>query len=127
MLAEAALQGGWFAASQPEDLAAFERRFRDTFARTPEPLAALAYDATAVAVVVARDLGDRSFASGSLIDAQGFTGASGLFRLRPDGLADHGLAVLEVSGGATRTLDPAPTRFVEGLAALQVGEPAAPY
>jgi hypothetical protein len=127
VLAEAALQGGWFAASQPEDLAAFERRFRDTFARTPEPLAALAYDATAVAVVVARDLGDRSFASGSLIDAQGFTGASGLFRLRPDGLADHGLAVLEVSGGATRTLDPAPTRFVEGLAALQVGEPAAPY
>jgi ABC-type branched-subunit amino acid transport system substrate-binding protein len=127
VLVEAALQGGWFAAPQPEDLAAFESRFRDTFARTPEALAALAYDATAVAVVVARDLGDRSFASGSLIDAQGFTGASGLFRLRPDGLADHGLAVLEVSGGTTRTLDPAPTRFAEGLAALQVGEPAAPY
>jgi branched-chain amino acid transport system substrate-binding protein len=68
--------------------------------------------------VVARDLGDRSFASASLIDAQGFTGATGLFRLRPDGLADHGLAVLEVSGGSTRTLDPAPVRFVDDLASL---------
>jgi branched-chain amino acid transport system substrate-binding protein len=118
VLAEAALQGGWFAAPEPDDLAAFEGRFRDSFARSPDPLAALAYDATALAVVVARDLADRSFAADSLIDAQGFAGATGLFRLRPDGLADHGLAVLEVSGGTTRTLDPAPTRFVEELAAL---------
>jgi branched-chain amino acid transport system substrate-binding protein len=118
VLAEAALQGGWFAAPAPDDLAAFQSRFRNTFGRSPDPLAALAYDATALAVVAARDLGDRSFASETLISAQGFTGASGLFRLRPDGLADHGLAVLEVSGGATRTLDPSPTRFADELAAL---------
>ena len=118
VLAESALQSGWFAAPAPDDLAAFQRRFRDIFGRSPDPLAALAYDATALAVVAARDLSDRSFARETLINAQGFTGASGLFRLRPDGLADHGLAVLEVSGGATRTLDPAPTRFVDELAAL---------
>jgi ABC-type branched-subunit amino acid transport system substrate-binding protein len=118
VLAEPALQGGWFAASDPNDLAAFQSRFRDIFGRAPDPLAALAYDATAVAVVVARDLGDRSFASGSLIDAQGFTGATGLFRLRPDGLTEHGLAVLEVSGGTTRTLDPAPVQFRDDFAAL---------
>ena len=69
-------------------------------------------------MVVARDLGDRSFASGNLIDAQGFTGATGLFRLRPDGLTEHGLAVLEVSGGTTRTLDPAPVQFRDDFAAL---------
>jgi hypothetical protein len=118
VLAEPALQGGWFAAPEPADLAAFQGRFRDIFGRTPDPLAALAYDATALAVVVARDLADRSFASGSLINAQGFTGAAGLFRLRPDGLAEHGLAVLEVSGGTARTIDPAPTRFREDLASL---------
>jgi hypothetical protein len=118
VLAEPALQGGWFAAPEPADLAAFPGRFRDIFGRTPDPLAALAYDATALAVVVARDLADRSFASGSLINAQGFTGAAGLFRLRPDGLAEHGLAVLEVSGGTARTIDPAPTRFREDLASL---------
>jgi len=119
VLAEAALQGGWFAAPEPDNLAAFERRFRDIFGRTPDPLAALAYDATALAVVVARDLGDRSFATDSLINAQGFAGATGLFRLRADGLADHGLAVLEVRGGTTRTLDPAPSSFVDELALLQ--------
>ena len=60
-------------------------------------LAALAYDATALAVIVARDMGDRSFATSSLTKAEGFAGASGLFRLRPDGLTEHGLAVLEVA------------------------------
>jgi branched-chain amino acid transport system substrate-binding protein len=118
VLAEAALQGGWFAAPAPEDLGAFESQFRSTFGRSPEQLAALAYDATALAVVVARDLGDRSFAPDSLINAQGFTGTTGLFRLRPNGLAEHGLAVLEVSGGAARMIDPPPRSFVDELAAL---------
>jgi branched-chain amino acid transport system substrate-binding protein len=118
VLAEAALQGGWFAAPAPDDLAGFQNRFRDTFGRAPAELAALAYDATALAVVVARDLGDRSFATSSLISAEGFAGASGLFRLRPDGLTEHGLAVLEVSGGSARMIDPPPARFVDELAAL---------
>jgi hypothetical protein len=119
VLAEAALQGGWFAAPAPDDLSAFESRFRSTFGRSPQQLAALAYDATALAVVVARDLGDRSFAPDTLINAQGFAGANGLFRLRPNGLAEHGLAVLEVSGGAARMIDPPPTSFVDELAELR--------
>jgi hypothetical protein len=118
VLAESALQGGWFAAPAPDDLAAFQNRFRDTYGRPPAELAALAYDATALAVVVARDLADRTFAPASLINAEGFAGASGLFRLRPDGLTEHGLAVLEVDGGAARMIDPPPTRFVDELAAL---------
>lgn len=118
VLAEAALQGGWFAAPAPDDLAAFQERFRNIFGRKPAELAALAYDATALAVVVARDLNDRSFAAPTLINAEGFAGASGLFRLRPDGLTEHGLAVLEVSGGSVRVIDPPPARFVDELAAV---------
>ena len=126
VLAEAALQGGWFAAPAPDDLSAFESRFRSTFGRSPQQLAALAYDATALAVVVARDLGDRSFGTDTLINAQGFAGANGLFRLRPNGLAEHGLAVLEVSGGAARMIDPPPASFVDELAELrQAGLPQA--
>ena len=124
VLAEAALQGGWFAAPAPDDVIAFESRFRSVFGRSPEQLAALAYDATALAVVVARDLGDRSFGSDTLINAQGFTGATGLFRLRPNGLAEHGLAVLEVSGGAARMIEPPPTSFVDELAELRQAVPA---
>jgi branched-chain amino acid transport system substrate-binding protein len=119
VLAEGALQGAWFAAPPPDDLLAFESHFRSVFGRNPEQLAALAYDATALAVVVARDLGDRSFSSGTLINAQGFTGAAGLFRLRPTGLAQHGLAVLEVRGGTARVVDPPPATFVDELAAAQ--------
>jgi hypothetical protein len=119
VLAEGALQRSWFAAPAPDDLLAFENRFQSIFGRNPEQLAALAYDATALAVVVARDLGDRSFASDTLVNAQGFTGASGLFRLRPNGLAQHGLAVLEVSGGSARVIDPPPATFVDEVAALQ--------
>ena len=60
--------------------------------------------------------GQPRFTAAQLTDAQGFVGAAGIFRLRPDGLADHGLAVVEVEAGAERVLDPAPRTFDAGLA-----------
>jgi branched-chain amino acid transport system substrate-binding protein len=117
VLEEPALRQGWYAAPPPDGIGAFEARFANVFGRPPQALAALAYDATALAVIVARDLGDRTFDPVSLTSAEGFTGASGLFRLRPDGLADHGLAILEMTGAGPRVIDPAPSSFVGGLAA----------
>jgi len=116
VLQEAALQQSWFAAPSPEGLAQFESRFQEVYGRRPLPLAALAYDATALAVIVARDLHDPKFELATLTNAQGFAGATGLFRLRPDGLADHGLAVLEVAGGKARTIEPPPSSFTDQLA-----------
>lgn len=116
-LQEAALQGGWFAASPPSNIEMFKQRFQSTFGAEPQALAALAYDATALAVIVARDLGDRLYDPLTLTDPEGFTGATGLFRLRPDGLADHGLAILEVGGGTAREIDPPPATFVPEVAA----------
>jgi branched-chain amino acid transport system substrate-binding protein len=116
VLAESALQGGWFAGPSPTRMAAFERRFENAFGTRPQTLAALAYDATALAVVVARELGDEEYQAATLVNPQGFAGASGLFRLRPDGLAEHGLAVLEISGGNVRVLEPPPESFVVGMA-----------
>ena len=117
VLAEPALQQGWFAASAPESLAQFERRFEAAYGRLPQQpaLVALAYDATALAAIVASE--DRRFDDLSLTNAQGFAGATGLFRLRPDGLADHGLAILEVAGGGARMIDPPPASFTDTLAA----------
>lgn len=117
VLHEAALQQGWFAAAPPQSLTRFHDRFQSVYGRMPQPLAALAYDATALAVIVARDLGDPDFTSVTLTNPEGFAGASGLFRLRPDGLAEHGLAVLEVSRGEARVIDPPPASFREELAA----------
>jgi ABC-type branched-subunit amino acid transport system substrate-binding protein len=117
VLQEAALQGGWFAASASESLSQFQARFQAIYGRQPQQLAALAYDATALAVIVARDMADPRFESATLTNAQGFAGATGLFRLRPDGLADHGLAILEVARGRALTIDPPPQAFTDELAA----------
>jgi branched-chain amino acid transport system substrate-binding protein len=119
VLEEAALREGWFAALPPETMNAFRNRYQTAFGTRPQQLAALAYDATALVVIVARDLGDRDFTEVNLTNPEGFAGATGLFRLRPDGLADHSLAILEVNGAATRTIDPAPTSLVDQLALQQ--------
>ena len=116
VLQEAALQEGWFAASAPEGVAQFQSRFQGVYGHPPQQLAALAYDATALAVIVARDLRDPKFTTPTLTNAQGFAGTTGLFRLRPDGLADHGLAILEVADGTARTIEPPPASFTDQLA-----------
>jgi len=111
VLEEDSLRGGWFAGPSPSRAAAFSERFERAFGTPPQQLASLAYDATALAVIVARDLGDPAFSVGTLTGSQGFEGATGLFRLRPEGIADHGLAVLEVQDGTATAIDPAPSRF----------------
>ena len=94
---------------------AFARHFEETFGRKPGPLAGLAYDATALAAVLARD--ERRFDDATLTAPAGFAGRLGIFRLLPSGLTEHGLAVVELAGGSSRLLDPAPNAFVPGIAA----------
>ena len=117
-LTDATLRGGWFAAPSPAGISAFQRRFASAFGHEPDPLAALAYDATALTAIVARDLGNRRIDDEALTAAQGFLGASGPFRLRPDGLAEHGLAVLQVGeNGALEVISEPPSSFAAGVAA----------
>jgi ABC-type branched-subunit amino acid transport system substrate-binding protein len=114
LLADPGLQGSWLATWPPEAIQSFERRFEAVYGRAPAPLAVLAYDATALAVLLAQ--GEPRFTQQQLTDPQGFVGGAGIFRLRPDGLADHGLAVVEVRDGGVRVIDPAPPSFTQGLA-----------
>jgi branched-chain amino acid transport system substrate-binding protein len=114
-LQETALQQGWYAAPAPENLGQFEARFQDVYGRPPQSLAALAYDATALLVRVAKD--DPHFETETLINPRGFAGVTGLFRLHANGLAEHALAILEVAGGRARTVDPPPQSFREEFAA----------
>jgi branched-chain amino acid transport system substrate-binding protein len=115
VLQEPALQQSWFAAPSPDGMTQFESRFNEVYGHPPQQLAALAYDATALAVVVARE--DPKFQAATLTNPKGFAGATGPFRLRADGLADHGLAILQVAAGKARMIEPAPTSFTEQLAA----------
>jgi ABC-type branched-subunit amino acid transport system substrate-binding protein len=114
LLGDPTLQGALLASWPPEDLARFDQRFADVYGRSPAPLAVLAYDATALAVLLAQD--QPRFTPAQIQDSQGFVGSAGIFRLRPDGLADHGLAVVEIAAGGTRVIDPAPRSFAAGFA-----------
>lgn len=108
---EPALAGAWFAAPSPQFRADFEARFERTYGRRPPRIATLAYDATAVAAVLAKMGGVAPFDRTALNNPGGFEGLDGLFRLRPDGTVERGLAVLEVTASGARVLDPAPASF----------------
>ena len=110
-----AAQGAWLATWSPTAIDKFVGRFRTTYGREPAALAVLAYDATALGALLARD--PQRYASARLTDPQGFAGASGLFRLTADGLAEHGLAVVQVRNGSLITIDEAPQRFQPSTAA----------
>lgn len=116
--AEPALSGGWFAAPSRGAWEHFSERYRELYDALPPRVASVAYDATALAAVLvqdaARDGGQarRAFQPGALHNSDGFAGVDGLFRLRPDGSVERGLAVYQLRRGGFDELEPAPTSFV---------------
>lgn len=112
---EPSLDGAWFAAPSPDLRRDFERKYTDLYGLRPPRLASLAYDATALAAVLARTGFQRdgrpAFDQSSLSNPNGFAGIDGIFRFRPDGLIERGLAVLEFKDAHIEVIDPAPTTF----------------
>ncbi|MBI3452789.1 MAG: hypothetical protein HY057_08200 [Rhodospirillales bacterium] len=108
---EPALIGAWFAAPPPQAREGFVKRFHDVYGREPPRIATLAYDAVALAAVLARAPDGPDFSAKALTAASGFAGLDGIFRLRADGTAERGLAVLEVRRDGFRTVSPAPETF----------------
>lgn len=111
-----ALFGGWFAAPDPDLRADFEKRYRENYGSTPLRLSSLAYDATALAAVLARAAPDAAsaYTPANITNPRGFAGIDGIFRFRSDGLSERGLAILELRSGSPKVVDPAPTAFVAG-------------
>lgn len=108
---ELSIAGGWYAAPPPASRADFEKRFQDLYRHPPPRLATLAYDAIALAAVLARNEGGPDFSPAALTSPSGFAGIDGIFRLLPNGLVQRGLAVLEVHRGGNTVIDPAPESF----------------
>src|SRR5690606_34527662 len=109
------LNGGWFAAPDPQARRGFDNKYREAYGMTPPRLASLGYDATALAAVLARSgiqhHGAPAFDRNAITNANGFAGIDGIFRFRPDGLAERGFAVLEIENGQAKIIDPAPRSF----------------
>jgi ABC-type branched-subunit amino acid transport system substrate-binding protein len=108
---EPALYGGWFAASPPDLRREFETRFQATYNHPPPRLASLAFDAAALASVLAKAGGNAPFTHDSILNPSGFTGVDGLFRFTPQGLVQRGLAVIEVQPSGNIVVSPAPHDF----------------
>jgi hypothetical protein len=109
--AEPALIGGWFAAPEPKNRAGFEDRYESVYGKKPPRLATLAYDATALAVVLAQSEGGPDFSIATLTAPSGFAGRDGIFRFGADGAVERGLAVLEVQRQDFKVIDKAPEVF----------------
>jgi len=109
-----ALQGAWFAAPDNSGFNAFAERYRAKFNSDPTRLATLSYDAVSLASALARSQGPDKFSDRVLTNPSGFNGADGVFRFRPDGLSERGLAIMQIGNGAASVIAPAPRSFVGG-------------
>lgn len=112
ILAMPALQGAWFASSDPQAYRNFAERFSATYGYAPPRLSSLAYDTVNMAADIAMEAGGADFNFNTLIRPEGFYGtANGAFRLLPDGTSERALAVLEIRSGQVIVLEGAPKFF----------------
>lgn len=115
LLNEPGLNGTWFAAPSPNLRRRFEQTYQTTYNERAPRLASLAYDATALAAVLAqrglKTQGKPAFDRTSISNPNGFAGIDGIFRFRPNGTAERGLAVLEFRNGQIKIVEDAPKTF----------------
>jgi ABC-type branched-subunit amino acid transport system substrate-binding protein len=110
--ADAQVDGGWYAAPDSAGYRSFSARYRTRFRQEPVRTATLAYDAVAlVAALVKTQSPEQRFSPQVLTNSSGFSGIDGLFRFRPDGTNERGLAVLRVTRSGPQTISAAPRSF----------------
>nr|HEV8009297.1 penicillin-binding protein activator [Bradyrhizobium sp.] len=107
----AALRGGLYAAPDPSGFRAFSGRYRAKYGADPVRTATLAYDAVALVAALARTQGGQRFSAEVLTNPSGFAGIDGVFRFRPDGTNERGLAVMRVAPGGSQPVAGSPKSF----------------
>jgi len=106
------LAGGLFAAPSPEASADFDQKYRNVYGSAPPQLASLAYDAVSLVALLSSGTPYKRFTAQALTDQNGFAGVDGIFRFRPDGTSERGLAVMSIEpGGGFHIVSPAPKTF----------------
>lgn len=110
-LALPGVQNGWFARPDAGASAAFSQKYAAAYGGAPHPIAGLAFDGIA-AIGSLVGAGKRDALTGAaLTQGAGFKGATGIFRLRPDGTNQRGLEVAAIRNNAVVVLEPAPKAF----------------
>lgn len=111
VFAAPALQGGLYAAPDPSGFRNFSTRYRAKYGGDPVRTATLAYDAVALVAALARTQGGQRFSADVLTNPSGFAGIEGLFRFRPDGSNERGLAVMRVTAAGGVPVAGSPKSF----------------
>ena len=106
-----AFNGAWYAAPDPAGFRGFSQRYRARYSADPARTASLAYDAVSLVAALVKTQGSARFSEGVLTNPSGFAGVDGIFRFRSDGTSERGLAVHQVTGGASRIVAPPPKSF----------------
>lgn len=109
---EPSLAGGWYAVPPQDQRQNFITRYQQLYGSKPPRIASLGYDAVALSATLAGGSPGRRFTRTTLADPNGFAGIDGIFRFRPDGMTERGLAVMEVMPtGQISVVSPAATTF----------------
>ena len=112
---EPSLNGARFAGPSPALRRSFEGRYASLYSKKPERLATLAYDATALAAILAQtgiqSTGSPAFDARSIANPNGFAGVDGIFRFFNNGIVERGLSVLEFRNGQIVIVEDAPQTF----------------
>jgi ABC-type branched-subunit amino acid transport system substrate-binding protein len=111
VFSDATLAGAWYAAPDPAGFRSFTARYRTRYATDPLRTATLAYDAVALVAALVKTQGAQRFAEETLTHASGFSGIDGIFRFKPDGTNQRGLAVMRVAPGGPQVISPSPRAF----------------
>ena len=106
-----ALEGAWYAGPDSTGFRNFSARYRSRYGQDPVRTATLAYDAVALVAALIKTQGPKRFSEEVLTNPSGFTGIDGLFRFKPDGTSQRGLAVLKVSPTGGQVISPPPKAF----------------
>jgi branched-chain amino acid transport system substrate-binding protein len=105
------LQGSWYAGPDTGGFRNFSNRYRTRFGQDPVRTATLSYDAVSLVAALVKTQGAQRFSDEVLTNASGFSGVDGIFRFRPDGTNQRGLAVYRVAPGGAQQISPPPKSF----------------
>lgn len=108
---DASMQGGLYAAPDAAGFAGFSQRYRARYGQEPVRTATLAYDSTALIAALVRTQGPKRISDETLTNPSGFAGIDGIFRFKPDGTNERGLAVLRVTPSGGQVASPPPKSF----------------
>ena len=110
-LALPGVQGGWFALPDPQRSAQYINRFQAAYGGAPHAISGLAYDGIAAIGALAKTGSRDALTRPNLTQSAGFQGVSGVFRLRPDGTNERGLAIATIRDQKMVVIAPAPQGF----------------